>query len=666
MAATNFTPISLYYSATASATPTAGNLVAGELALNTNDGKLFYKDSSGVVQTLASKAGNVNVSSFSAGTTGLTPSTASTGTVTLAGTLNVANGGTGVTTSTGSGNVVLSTSPTLVTPILGTPTSVTLTNGTGLPLTTGVTGTLPVGNGGTGLTTLTSGYIPYGNGTSAFGSSTNLFWDSSNSALGVGTSSPNTYGKLAVSGGNISVLAGGILRTYRSDNATYNEIKYVSSGDLFYLNQANGGAYQFNISGTEYMRLSSAGYLGIGTSSPANSLEVATTGINQVGTVYTNTNTLNSAKSLGLTFGYDTANGGVIASAGVNKPIAFWKYDSGSGAYTQSAVIDGSGNLGLGVTPSAWGTYKAYQVGNASLWGPSTGAYVSANLYYNGANRIYISNGYATEYDQTTGTHQWFVAPSGTAGGTVSLTQAMTLDNSGNLGVGTTSPGSYSAKIVSNGTISILGGNRLYLWDSTNTYTPSILANGNALTFVGNSGTEAMRIDSSGNLLVGTTNTSPTTGIGNKITVDATAPYFATVGSSSSSGNAAYTLYSTGAGAYRFYVDYGGTVHATSTSITAISDQSLKTNIKPLETGLAEVMKLQPRRFDWINGDATNVAGFVAQEVQEVLPDLVGNYKYSDTETKLGLKMGDMIPTLVKAIQEQQAIIEQLKAKVGI
>jgi hypothetical protein len=55
MAQTNFTPISLYYSSTASAVPTAGNLVAGELAINTLDGKLFYKDSSGVVQTLASK-----------------------------------------------------------------------------------------------------------------------------------------------------------------------------------------------------------------------------------------------------------------------------------------------------------------------------------------------------------------------------------------------------------------------------------------------------------------------------------------------------------------------------------------------------------------------------------------------------------------------------------
>jgi hypothetical protein len=58
MAQTNFTPISLYYSTTAAAVPTAGNLVAGELAINTQDGKLFYKDAAGVVQTLASKDAN--------------------------------------------------------------------------------------------------------------------------------------------------------------------------------------------------------------------------------------------------------------------------------------------------------------------------------------------------------------------------------------------------------------------------------------------------------------------------------------------------------------------------------------------------------------------------------------------------------------------------------
>jgi len=122
MAATGFTPISLYFSTTAAAAPSAGNLVAGELALNTLDEKLYFKNSAGTVKLLASNGATTNVSTFSAGTTGFTPSSATSGAVTLAGTLAVANGGTGVALSTGTVSVVLSTSPTLTTPVLTNPT----------------------------------------------------------------------------------------------------------------------------------------------------------------------------------------------------------------------------------------------------------------------------------------------------------------------------------------------------------------------------------------------------------------------------------------------------------------------------------------------------------------------------------------------------------------
>jgi hypothetical protein len=170
MAQAGYTPISLYYSTTTSAAPDAANLVAGELALNTNDEKLYFKNSSGTVKLLASSASTTNVASISFGSTGLTPSTATTGAVTVAGTLAVANGGTGITTFgtgvatalgqnvSGSGGIALTTSPVFTTPNLGTPSAGTLTSCTGLPLSTGVTGTLGISSGGTGQTTASAAF----------------------------------------------------------------------------------------------------------------------------------------------------------------------------------------------------------------------------------------------------------------------------------------------------------------------------------------------------------------------------------------------------------------------------------------------------------------------------------------------------------------------------
>jgi hypothetical protein len=248
MAASGYTPIQLYYSSTATNIPIAGNLVNGELAINIADEKLYFKNSSGTVKLLASSASTTNVSSISFGSTGLTPATATTGAVTVAGTLGATNGGTAQSTyttgdllyasasntlsklgigssgqvltvsagvpawasagsvsltvgttaissgtsgyilynnagvlgnlaNTGTGNNVLATSPTFTTPVLGTPTSGTLTNCTGyttanlsgsISLTTQVSGTLPVANGGTGVASATA-YALLAGGTTSTG-----------------------------------------------------------------------------------------------------------------------------------------------------------------------------------------------------------------------------------------------------------------------------------------------------------------------------------------------------------------------------------------------------------------------------------------------------------------------------------------------------------------
>jgi len=103
-----------------------------------------------------------------------------------------------------------------------------------------------------------------------------------------------------------------------------------------------------------------------------------------------------------------------------------------SNGTTTAVTIDASQNVGVGVTPSAWGGGKNIQLAaSSSVVGSNDEVYLAANSYFNGTNNKYIANGFATQYSQETGVHKWFIAPTGTAGNNITFTRGMTLNANG-------------------------------------------------------------------------------------------------------------------------------------------------------------------------------------------------------------------------------------------
>ena len=194
----------------------------------------------------------------------------------------------------------------------------------------------------------------------------------------------------------------------------------------------------------------------------------------------------------------------------------------------------------------------------------------------------------------------------------------------------------------------------------------------------GGTSTERMRIDSSGRLLIGQTSAARTNevlqvsgaeGINAKATANGGVA-FAGLESSGNTAGATFLSLASNLSTVVFKVAVGGGIHSTSTSITSLSDERAKENIRDLEIGLNEIKQLKPRRFDWKEGKGSqtkNTMGFIAQEVEKVngFETLIAEWDDSDIENAKALKMGDMLPVLTKAIQEQQAIIEDLQTQIN-
>ena len=294
-----------------------------------------------------------------------------------------------------------------------------------------------------------------------------------------------------------------------------------------------------------------------------------------------------------------TSGSAGLKSGGGNDGTLLLQTTTSGGTATTAVTVDNLQNVGVGVTPSAWTTFTALQVKNAAVMGLNTEAHFSGNMYYN-AGYKYISNGFAARYsmnDVAGGAHAWFTAPSGTAGNAITFTQAMTLDVSGNLLVKKTS-----------------------------------LTN---------------------------------TGRGCYIRPDAgNGGGFCATGDGTTSFNA-FILTEESAGATRFYVQGNGDVKNTNNSYGAISDAKLKENITDATPKLAQLNQVRIVNYNFI-GDDKKQLGVVAQELEQVFPAMVDDTPDFDAEGNLletttkSVKYSVFVPMLIKAIQEQQSLIQSL------
>jgi len=248
-----------------------------------------------------------------------------------------------------------------------------------------------------------------------------------------------------------------------------------------------------------------------------------------------------------------------------------------------------------------------------------------------------------------------------------------TITSGGNVGIGTTSPSSllHLIKALGNDVISIgeSGSNaRLKIGqesgytgnyiDSTN-IDLKLLSNlaggtgGNIILYTGSSGvnTERMRITSGGNVLIGTTSND----FGSRqVNSSATSYTFHSV--RTGTGSEGHLVFSNANGAVgSIFTDGSSTYYNTS------SDYRLKQDLKDY-SGLSLLNNIKTYDYQW-KSDNTRMHGVLAHELQEIIPYAVNGKK--DDEQMQGVDYSKLVPVLVKAIQEQQAQIEELKALIN-
>lgn len=550
-------------------------------------------------------------------------------------------------------------------------------------------------------------------------SSTAVTIDSSQN-VGIGTAAPAV--PLHISSATPSI------RLTDTDDNSDAQIAAAAGGlivfDADINNEVAGSAILFRVDGgSEKMRIDSSGNVGIGTSSPSTKAEISTNNETSILRL-TDTATIGAVdrKVGGIEFYQNDASGG----AGIGSSIEAYHVNiSGdtdlrfsTGDNTERMRINSSGNVGIGTASPVAKLHSSVSSSGAALaGGVNVAAFVEAatntsvQISTGTGSSAYINLGDAADIDATRLASQsgfTQLSASGAsdylrfdAGGFV---ERMRIDSAGHVAVGTTTTGNTSFTIatsssgvtpnttgddlliessgntgmtIASGTTSL---GRIYFGDSGSAIAGRISYDHNDDSmFFGTNGTaEDMTIDSSGNVGIGVSNPA--------VALDVTDGYIRSERVQGGYGNAAGNFHidsKTGTAGVAYLnwfqgtggVNVGngasgyGTIRAA--AFTVSSDRRLKENISYFDRGLAEILQLKPATFDFINGE-NNQKGFIAQDVETVIPEAVGTTTMSDsngnvdeTDTYLTINNSAIIPYLVAAIKEQQTIIESLEARVA-
>jgi len=496
-------------SSTASAVPTASDLVQGELAVNVADKRLFTEDNGGSIVELGTKPSTIDINAGSIDGTAIGASSASTGAFT------------------------------------------TLT--------------------ATGLTVDTD----------------TLYVDSTNNRVGIGTSSPSALLDVSANGSSIMRLSDS------SSPATYAEFKQANGILSFNADAGTGqssSAIKFLVDNAESMRIDSSGNVGIGTTSPASTLEIAK-------------NDQTNGATLSIT---NSFNGGSWSSGDTVGKIDF-RIDDVSTTEPVRASI---------------------KVFDDLSGGSNTYPYASA---------LSIS----TTLSNT-------------------ATERLRIDSSGNVGIGTSSPsfvtgsGLEIQRSSADATLRLehTGQHSFELTAESGQVTYNSVSSKNHVFEVGSS--EKMRIDSSGQLLIGRTSSSASAEDNGVVLSPSGYAYLARTGTS----NQTHVSFINNAAVSATVV---GTIKTSgsSTSYNTSSDQRLKENIADADDAGSKIDAIQVRKFDWKVDGSHQDYGMIAQELVEVAPEAVDVPE--ESEEMMGVDFSKLVPMLIKEIQSLRNRVAQLE-----